>query len=94
MRVATASHNEPRARAGLDPRAGFTMADVTEQTPLAAPRPKSRKRIVAATAVLSVALGYSAVRAVDRRFLAFSGPDPVQIRLREDMRCREFADRE
>lgn len=58
------------------------MADVTEQTPLAAPRPKSRKRIVAATAVLSVALGYSAVRAVNRRFMAFPAPDPVQIRLR------------
>ena len=60
------------------------MADVTEQTPLAEPRPKSRKGLVAAVAALSLALGYATVTAVNRRFLAFSGPDPVQIRLRED----------
>ena len=63
------------------------MADVTEQTPLAATpeqRPK-RKGLVAAVAAVSLALaGYATVTAVNRRFLAFSGPDPVQIRLRED----------
>ena len=60
------------------------MADVTEQTPLAAPRPKSRKGLVAAVALASLALGYATVTAVNRRFLAFPAPDPVQIRLRED----------
>ena len=62
------------------------MADVTEQTPLAATpeqRPK-RKGLVAGVTVLSLALGYATVTAANRRFLAFSGPDPVQIRLRED----------
>ena len=62
------------------------MADVTEQTPLAAPeqRPK-RKGLVAAVAAVSLALaGYATVTAVNRRFLAFPAPDPVQIRLRED----------
>ena len=34
---------------------------------------------------MSLALaGYATVSAVNRRFMAFSGPDPVQIRLRED----------
>ena len=52
------------------------MADVTEQTPLAAPkqRPKSRKGLVAALAAVSLALGIAAVSAVDRGFLAFSTP--------------------
>ena len=47
------------------------MADVTEQTPLAATeqRPKSRKRLVAAVAVVSLALGYATMTAVNRRFL-------------------------
>jgi hypothetical protein len=61
------------------------MADVTEQTPLAAPeqRPK-RKGLVAAVAAVSLALaGYATVTAVKRRFMAFS-ESTVQIRLRED----------
>ena len=43
------------------------MADVTEQTPLAAtePRPKSIKRLVASAAAVSLALGFAAVTAVD-----------------------------
>ena len=47
------------------------MADVTEQTPLAAPeqRPK-RKGLVAAVAAVSLALGYATVSAVNRRFMA------------------------
>ena len=62
------------------------MADVTEQTPLAAApeqRPK-RKGLVAAISVVSLALGYATVSAVNRRFMAFPAPDPVQIRLRQN----------
>ena len=50
------------------------MADVTEQTPLAAtePRPKSIKRLVVTSAAISLALGFAAVTAVDHGLMSFS----------------------
>merc|ERR1719251_579511 len=59
------------------------MADVTEQTPLAAPEQRPKRKGPVAAVSLALA-GYVTVTAVNRRFLAFPAPDPVQIRLRED----------
>jgi len=72
------------------------MADVTEQTPLAAtePRPKSIKRLVISSAAISLALGFAAVSAVDHGLVSFSSSLPyVQIKLDDTSFCLGVLDR-